>query len=160
MFSIAKRIRTELNQNLTHELMEFAPNDEQFRDAFLSVSISRQASARYVLRELEQYLRTTEELDVAPPIRVHVEHIYPRTPHEDRWVQHGSVINRLGNLTLLSARLNTAIKNGTYEQKKPYYQMSELILTNKIPTEYDEWDVEAIHGRQSDLADNPTTQLN
>ena len=155
MFSIAKRIRTALNGELHQELIEFAPNDEQFKDAFISVSIPRQASARYVLREIEQHLRTTEELEVATPSRVHVEHIYPRTPQPgNRWPQHETFVNRFGNLTLLSARLNVTIKNSAYGEKKPYYESSELIITKRIASSFDEWNVEAINSRQSDLTDN------
>lgn len=155
MFSIAKRIRTALNGELRQELIEFAPNDEQFKDAFISVSIPRQASARYVLREIEHHLRTTEELEVATPSRVHVEHIYPRTPQPDnQWPQHQAFVNRLGNLTLLSARLNVTIKNSAYGEKKPYYEDSELIITKRIASSFDEWNVEAINSRQSELTDN------
>jgi len=155
MFSVAKRIRTKINEDLRQELIAFAPNDDQFRDAFLSVSIPRQASARYVLRKIEQHLRTTEELDVATPSRVHVEHIYPRNPQPGSLLpQHAAIVNRLGNLTLLSARLNVTIKNSVYDEKKPYYENSELILTKRIPSIFDEWNVEAIDNRQSDLADN------
>lgn len=155
MFSIAKKIRSELSEDLINEIMIFAPSDEQFKSDFAGVSIPRRDSARYILREIEQYLRTTEELDVAAPERVHVEHIYPQTPSpENRWVQHEGVINRLGNLTLLSAKLNNTIKNGTFLMKQPYYVKSELLLINEIAAKFTAWSINAIDTRQKHLARN------
>lgn len=153
MFSLAKKIRAELNVGLIKEIIEFAPNDEQFKNDFASVSVPRRDSARYILREIEQYLRTTEELDVAAPERVHVEHIYPQTPQPgNRWPQHESIINRIGNLTLLSAKLNKTIKNGTFAEKTPFYEKSELLITKKIPLEFEIWQMECIDDRQKNLA--------
>lgn len=154
MFSFAKKARSEINEDIIRELIQFAPNNDQFKEDFVKVSIPRRDSARYILREIEQYLRTTEELDVAAPERVHVEHIYPQTPQpENRDPNHDTIINRIGNLTLLSAKLNTSIKNGPYKVKKPFYLKSELLLTNLIPRKYTDWNYISIINRARILAD-------
>jgi len=154
MFSIAKRIRKSNFETVLQDLKEFAPSDEHFIEDFRGVSISRIASARYILKEIEQHLRTTEELDVAPPDRVHVEHIYPQTPKQDERVeQHSTIINRLGNLTLLSKRLNTKIRNSTFSVKKEYYIESELLITKSIAEKYGVWNIDTINQRQNSLAD-------
>ena len=71
------------------------------------------------MKRLELAKRGTEELDNASPERVHVEHIYPQKPKEDeKLANHAQIINRVGNLTLLSARLNQKIKNGSFDEKK------------------------------------------
>ncbi|HEX2015090.1 MAG TPA: HNH endonuclease family protein [Solirubrobacteraceae bacterium] len=59
------------------------------------------------------------ELAVEGIDRVHVEHVYPQEPLPgERWSNHSAAINRLGNLTLLGGRLNTAIKNAGLAIKK------------------------------------------
>lgn len=155
MFSVAKRLRQNVSNDLYNEIVAFSPSDEQFKESFKTASVPRQASARYLLRELEQYLRTTEELDVAPPYRVHVEHIYPQTPlPENRLPEHNQYLNRIGNLTLLSARLNTSIRNGAYETKKPCYELSELSITRIISEKYSQWDESTIISRQVALSEH------
>ena len=105
-------------------------------------------AARYVLREIEHYLRRTGELNVAPPPRIHVEHIYPQNPPpERRSPQHASIINRIGNLTLLDRRLNTAAKNAAFVNKIPYYRESELLLNAELHQEAG-WGIEEINRRQ------------
>lgn len=156
MYSIAKSIHdgAYTDEQLLNDIKEFSPDDDTFVSTFATASINRIASARYVLTELELSLRTTEELDIAAPRRVHVEHIYPKTPLSGgRLEQHASIINRLGNLTLLSARLNTAIKNGTYTDKQPCYLQSEILITRNIANNYSEWNQETINSRQSAMAD-------
>ena len=155
MFKLAKKIREENNdQEIWDEIAQFIPDDVAFKAAFTRASVPRRASARYILKKIEHSLRETEELQVATPSRVHVEHIYPQTPtQEQRLPNHNVVINRIGNLTLLSARLNTAIKNSIYADKKPYYEQSELFLTNQIAEKYDDWNVEIIDHRQESIAE-------
>ncbi|HPO12908.1 MAG TPA: DUF262 domain-containing HNH endonuclease family protein [Candidatus Hydrogenedentes bacterium] len=153
-FSLAKRVRENPVSSLVDEIREFAPSDGRFRESFASLILKRQASARYLLREIEQSERTTEELDVGPPSRVHVEHIYPLTPKaENRWEHHDRFVSRIGNLTLLSRRLNISIQNGTYQEKKDSYIQSELLITKKLPEEYADWNPESVESRQKVLAD-------
>jgi len=155
MFSVAKRLRQNVSNVLYNEIVAFSPTDEQFKESFKTASVPRRASARYLLRELEQYFRTTEELEVAPPYRVHVEHIYPQTPLPgDRIPEHNLYLNRIGNLTLLSARLNISIRNGAYDIKKPSYERSELIITKKISENYSQWDEGTIISRQEELSEH------
>lgn len=63
--------------------------------------------------------RTTEELSVNPPHKVHVEHIYAQKPDEKhRTENHAQIVNRLGKLTLLDRVLNMTIKNASFAKKK------------------------------------------
>jgi hypothetical protein len=129
-------------------LNEFAPDDETFAAAFQRASIARTATQRYLLREIELEKRTTEELGVNPPSKVHVEHIYPQTPQDgQKWKNHAQMINRLGNLSLLSGSLNSSIRNSTFDKKLPSYLKSELLLTKEL-AEVSEWNAAAIEERQ------------
>lgn len=95
-----------------------APDADSFINRFQRSSVSRIATARYLLIEIEHAKRRTQEVAVEGTDRVHVEHIYPQTPDAPRWPNHAQVINRLGNLTLLGKRLNTSIKNSDFRTKK------------------------------------------
>jgi len=153
VFRLAHRLRDDRDFAVAHGALEEAlPALDRFRDQFALAIVSRQKSARYLLRILELDRRATEEVDVAPPHRVHLEHIYPQRPMEgNRWPRHSQFINRLGNLTLLSRRLNQAIQNGSFETKRAAYSESELLLTRELDAVM-EWGVEAIERRQANLA--------
>ena len=153
-YNLARDIRKGLSlADLIARLNEKMPTNDQFRNQFLQTSVSRRDSVRYILREIELSKRRTRELEVAPPSRVQVEHIYPQTPlAADRWGNHNSLINRIGNLTLLDRRLNAAIKNGNFLAKRPSYQQSELILTNELANHI-EWTPATIDARQLEMAD-------
>ncbi len=156
MYSTAKSIRSGeyTDEQLLTDISNFSPDDNAFKSAFETASVPRRATASYLLRRIEQAKRTTEELDVAAPQRVHVEHIYPQSPQEgQRLAQHGLIINRIGNLTLLSARLNTTIKNSPYAVKKAYYEQSELLITKSIADSYNDWSINTIDQRQIELSE-------
>lgn len=116
--------------------------------------IRRQATARYVLRELEHCKRETQELQVTEsPKKVHVEHIYPQTPRGDqRLPNHDAIVVRLGNLTLLARPLNQSIGNAPFVEKKGVYQQSDLLLTKEL-TQYEEWNAETIAERQERMSE-------
>lgn len=154
IYSIAKSLRDDLDINgAIDSLKEFAPSDEQFKAAFRTASITRAATARYLLKKIEHQIRTTEELEVTGSKKVHLEHIYPQTPLPGaRWPNHSFVINRIGNLTILSKRLNTQIKNANFPEKLPAYEESDLVVTNRI-TEYEIWNQQNVDDRQGHLAD-------
>ena len=157
-FESARTVRIDgAFANAIKRITDFSPNDKSFQPAFETATVRRRASARFVLREIEQHLRTTEELDVGPPSRVHVEHIYPQTPPAGlRWASHENSLNRIGNLTLLSKRLNTKIRNTGFEEKRPYYEKSELLL-NKSLVNLKSWTEEALDARQIELSEMAPT---
>lgn len=133
-------------------LSKFAPNDEEFEKAFATVSITRGTVRAYILRELESDLMKSEELKAGPPKKVNVDHIYPQKPPEERkWKDHDDWVNRLGNLTLLSAGKNKGSKNDDFEKKRPVYAASRLKL-NEAPAAEESWGPEQITRRQAALA--------
>ena len=152
-YRLAKRLRQDADFARAHRALEEAvPALDNFETQFASVSISRQKSARYILGRLEQQLRITEEIDIAPPHRVHVEHIYPKNPPAgSRWPHHTQVINRLGNLTLLSRRLNETIRNSSFDAKREAYRRSELLQTKAL-ADLNDWNLQAIEKRQKEQA--------
>ena len=65
--------------------------------------------------------------------------------------QHASIVNRIGNLTLLDRRLNTAAKNAAFVDKLPYYEQSELLLNAEVRQNI-AWRIEEINLRQAALS--------
>ena len=131
-----------------------APGADDFIARFQRARVSRIATARYLLREIEHAKRQTQEVAVEGTDRVHVEHIYPQTPAGPKWPNHAQVINRLGNLTLLGSRLNTSIKNAEFARKKEAgYASSDILLTRELLSWDDAWDMDAIDERQRRLSE-------
>ncbi len=154
VYEVAAQLRGDKNFDVAVKtLAALAPNVDDFVDGFARASISRIATARYLLREIEHAKRVTGEVSVEAPDKVHVEHIYPQTPAAgDKWPNHTQMINRIGNLTLLSKRLNISIKNADFATKKQdAYQSSDILMTKEL-VEFDKWDANAVQARQKALS--------
>ena len=65
-------------------------------------------------------------------------------------------MSRLGNMTIISKRLNSAARNGSFEDKRGIYGESELFLTRELASseKYLQWDVDAVIRRQKELAES------
>jgi hypothetical protein len=137
-------------------LAQIKPTNEAFVKRFATFQITRRESQRYLLHEIEKYQRfvaqKTAELQLAGSDKVHVEHIYAQKP-EQKWPDHQDLVNRLGNLTLLDAKLNQTIQNGSFLTKKPSYSKSDVLITQQL-LGYDTWNRENIEQRQQKLAQN------
>lgn len=134
------------------EIADGALHDDDVRNRFSRLALSQNGPRRYLLYSIEMAKRGTGELNVNPPSKVHVEHIYPQTPEAGaKWAQHDRVINRIGNLSLLDKRLNSAIKNGSFVAKKSSYAASEIIITKEL-SDLDDWSEDRIAARQATFA--------
>jgi Protein of unknown function DUF262/Protein of unknown function (DUF1524) len=136
------------------DLVLLAQPDERFKESFEILAFSQQEHgvARYLLQCFEASLAATAEVTVAGPKRVHVEHIYPQTPLEgQRFEDHKTFVNRLGNLTLLDKRLNEGIKNANFAAKKAAYQTSRLEITRALARLEVDWSPAEIQNRQNQL---------
>jgi hypothetical protein len=153
IYDVAAKLRQDKDFDAAiASLAALAPDANEFAARFSKVSVSRIATARYLLREIEHAKRTTKEVDVAGTNRVHVEHIYPQTPVKDKWPNHSAMINRLGNLTLLGKRFNISIKNGDFPSKKEKaYKDSDILMTKEL-MDRDAWDAAAVEERQKELS--------
>lgn len=125
--------------------------DSVFEAAVRELKNLDTSAARYLLRQIEISLRNGEETEVARPPRIHVEHIYPQKPKAgQRWVNHSDYVGKIGNLTLLARRINTAIKNSEFSVKRLELAKSELFLTKKVAV-CDVWNAQTIDQRQEEL---------
>ena len=149
LYAQARQLRATRDANATMTAVkQFAPSDEDFVQRFGQASVSRQATARYLLRQIEYQKQRTGELRVETPAKVHLEHIYPQNPPSaQKRHDHEAIVHRIGNLTLLAGPLNQAISNGSFAEKQAAYEASRILITNELP-EFDEWSSTTITERQ------------
>jgi len=137
MFSAAKAISDGGGEAAPLALLRaISPSDDEVRQNFASLSFGRPQTsiAQVLLRAIEYRLRNTEELIIATPEKVHLEHIYPQKPAAaDRFANHDDYVGRIGNLTLLDHRLNQEAQNSDFTDKRDrFYRDSAIFLTQEL----------------------------
>ena len=144
-------------RDLAKEAKGFVPNDKLFQASFAEGRVSNVTLARYYLKELELYSRQKAGLseEWQPSATLTLEHILPENP-TSAWSsftddEAKAFRARIGNLTLLTKRLNSTLRNGPFAAKKKAYAESELLLTQNIAT-YTDWTPQAIETRQNQFA--------
>jgi hypothetical protein len=149
--------KTKSIKQLDAAAVGIVPTDAQFESSFSTARVNVAKLARYFLRSLE---RTAEgqknpEWVVNDSGAINLEHIMPATPATEwpditeRDIE--SHANRLGNLLLLQADINTEIDKHDFGTKKKAYKRSTFLLTNQVG-ELKEWGVKQIESRQKTLA--------
>lgn len=162
----AKSINNEeiTNANeLKSSLGSIIPNDTEFKDKFISATVSKSYLARYYLGAIENQKRGDNDPGLIVNLNkeiVTLEHILPQNPNNlaRDWPNFSPEVKdacykRIGNLTLLKAPLNSELGNGPYDSKKIEYTNEEFEITKSIARDYDAWNYEAIENRQIELAE-------
>lgn len=158
----AKEINNGQVKN-TKELLNSAkrliPTDSQFKEAFSIATVTKNTLAQYYLMEIEKKYSENEEKSVVKNFdNVNIEHILPQTiVQQVDWPTFNeesqkSYCKRIGNLTLLKAKLNSDLKSSNFNTKKQEYQRSEIKITKNLSSIKD-WTTEAIRNRQKDFAE-------
>ena len=143
---------------LKNRLSRVVPSDTQFKEAFRTATVSKQYLARYYLMTLENAEKGEDNPELIPNAdssAVNLEHVLPKNPDESWEIEtdtHRAFLKRLGNLAIMSSRLNSNIGNASFEEKKPYYRESSFELTKEL-ADYESWNVDAINIRQEKLAE-------
>lgn len=143
---------------LKAKLSPIIPVDDQFRQTFEIVTVSKAALARYYLRSLEMAAKKEATPWFIPNDDrevINLEHVLPEKP-EGNWPNFDdekvrSYSKRLGNLALLLAKSNSDLKSADFNTKKGVYKDSPYELTRQIAT-VSEWTEEQISLRQKGLA--------
>jgi hypothetical protein len=112
---------------VAHELFLMkAPDDVHFVSDFAAwrpANVSR--LARYALEKLNENMSKVREISSGSD-KVHVEHLFPKSPSPDAYVESGITVedekendyaSLIGNLTLLDAKINMCIKNDPFSKK-------------------------------------------
>lgn len=135
------------------------PSDEEFSNKLESMDIVSVTPAwRQVLVRLNSAV-STGETRVESASKVHVEHVLPQSPRATALIESGmtkedaeALVNRVGNLTLLSGRRNQSISNKPFSMKKEEFEKSEIALTKHLAL-LERWDASAINERSKWMAD-------
>ena len=135
-------------------------SDERFQRDFevfeVSTSGASKHLAKYILCRLEKDLCKRDVNFETDPGSI--EHILPENPlaaweesiREEEWPKQ---VCRIGNLTLLEAKINREIENSLFPEKVKLYATSRYALTQAIVEEPpEEWTIAQIHARQERLA--------
>jgi hypothetical protein len=146
-------------KELLNAMKDIVPTDSQFKKAFENATISKDHLARYYLRVLENQVQNKAEPELIPNSNeeiVTLEHILPENP-SPAWGNIEPEVakayhKRLGNMALLTRRINSDAGNKGFANKQPYYQTSDFELTKSL-TMYKKWGIEQIEERQKELAE-------
>lgn len=131
-------------------------NDDEFEEGFKDLSELSTPQARYLLRKIAWFGDTETQIASAG---VDIEHILPQNP-SDEWIRYmggneedvRAASKRLGNLTLLSERLNRRAAARPFEEKRDnYYSKSRISITQSL-REYPRWTFATITERQARFA--------
>jgi hypothetical protein len=135
------------------------PDDSQFHSAFSRKIIRSNAQARYILAKINDHLSPNPSLRTqADPFATDLEHILPKR-HNGSWDASrrdfpggaDKYVYRLGNMTLISAKLNRELGNADFTAKKKVFARDCLAITQKV-LDAEKWTAEEIKARQNWLA--------
>jgi hypothetical protein len=140
------------------------PNDEAFKVAFAEKIIRTTNSrnlriVRYILCALEKQAGGIDNDFESDSFNV--EHVLPQNPEND-WEAFSDeevdvMAYRLGNMALLSKKVNKNLGNAGFFTKKPILAASQFELTRNIAEDNADWTPERISVRQKQLAKLATT---
>ena len=140
------------------QLSNITPTDGQFSAAFRSATATNRKLARYYLRSLELVATNCPEPWQVPnddSKAINLEHVLPTKPGNS-WPKFSDddvkvFRNRIGNMTLLQASMNSGLQSADFEKKCQVYAKSGYEIT-KIIAEQDEWTTAHIEQRQVHLS--------
>ncbi len=160
-----KKILGRIFAELEKELKAEAPSAQLFKERFGEVCYKNSENSRrlikYILSEIDSRLRATDENRIDFNT-VNIEHVLPQNPHKDWRLTKNEVkgyVNKIGNLTLLSKRINSKVQNVPIEKKLPELEKSELPITRELVLSNSEWGEEQIIRRQEEFAETALTDI-
>ena len=120
------------------------PDDALFKVAFEKYDVERTSkSLRYILCKINDAVSKTSE-HVADSSNVHIEHIFPQDPSNEALEYSGispeeadECAKRIGNVTLLDAKINMGLKNRSFIEKlkaERGYLQSRLAINDNLKT--------------------------
>lgn len=149
---------------------DYWPEDEELEEAMVTHpywSRINQKRLRMVFKALEQELRDTgysETLNISE--KLHIEHVLPQEwahhwplpgvkPEEVERIERDKIKDTIGNLTVLTEKLNPKISNESWENKKEEIEKHTVLKLNKeLVNEWgDEWNEKTIAERGKRLAE-------
>lgn len=162
----------ELGQRVSAHLARLSvastywPGDDEVREHLRTEHVYPRyprARLRMYLEAIEDYLRARHNYPAMPRQANPIEHLLPRT-WQSHWpvegleaeVERSEHVHRLGNLTLLTASLNSSVSNGPWageKGKRAQITEHDVFLLNRPFHRATTWDEDAIDARTDLMTD-------
>jgi len=145
------------------------PTDEEFRTAWLELSFYsrlKMAKTRLALEAIERELFTDKTEKVKLQQSLTIEHLMPRG-WEEHWpltydkdkegdeekakARRQKAMHKIGNLTLLTHKLNPALSNSSWSKKRPEILKHSALNMNRYFYNVEVWNEEKIEKRTEEL---------
>jgi uncharacterized protein with ParB-like and HNH nuclease domain len=154
------RQKTHLSPSDIGDTLRGVNPDSKFRSDFDSALIpkSKARLARYVLGKINDHLGGPELIANTDPKMVNLEHVLPQKPNA-AWkvffssgVSPQDYIYRIGNLTLLTSKINEVVADKSLEKKQEIaFKPSKLNLNGALKR-VRKWGDKEIEKRQTEMA--------
>lgn len=146
-------------QDVADALRSVNPDNKFKADFDLAlIPKSKAKIARYILGKINDFMGGQELIANADPKIVNLEHILPQKPDvawRNAFAQGAPVeeyIDRIGNLTLLTTKINEKVANQSFQKKKELaFEKSKLSLNADLK-QVKKWNEIEIEKRQSAMA--------
>jgi hypothetical protein len=145
------------------------PNDEEFKDAWMSPDFYKRvkrATLRVILEAIEATHYTGKPEKVKVEHNLTIEHLLPQDwekhwplvikedtveAHEQAQERRKESIHKVGNLTLLTKKLNPSVSNGPWTKKRPEILKHSVLMLNHAFQGAEVWNEDTIDQRARDL---------
>jgi alkylated DNA nucleotide flippase Atl1 len=157
--------RTEAHLTSLASASSYWPGDDEVRSSLGIENAYRRfprARLRMLLETVEDHLRGKYDYPPVPRRGYHIEHVLPQK-WDTHWgvdgleeqLQRGAHVHRLGNLTLLTRGLNSAVSNGPWDLKRAKVAQHDVFLMNRLFQDpaTETWDEEHINARSQVMID-------
>lgn len=151
------------------------PSDADCRDSWLGrdqYKGNRQSRLRHIFEAIEHKKRAGDSEIIAIKTDLTLEHIMPQKWRENwpvpgfedsndpfnmervtREMEREQAVNKMGNLTLLTHKLNAKISNGAFAEKMPAVRAHAALTLNRELHDHDAWNETTIAARGVALFD-------
>lgn len=147
------------------------PDDSEWHSAWMDrdqYSGARRNRLNYLFEILETELRSARNEHIEIKSALTIEHIMPQkwqeawplpgyevgetgdefdTEYRSKFLGRNCAVNTLGNLTLLTQKLNSSVSNGPYSTKLPAVRAHSSLALNRDLNEWTHWHEETIRQR-------------
>lgn len=146
------------------------PDDEEWHDAWTGrdqYGSIRQPRLHYIFEMIEKELRNERNEDIQIKSSLTIEHIMPQKwkgawpipgyeasdidefdpAYRSKVLARNAVVDKLGNLTLLTQKLNSSVSNGPYSVKMPAIRAHSSLALNRDLNAWGSWDEATIRER-------------
>ena len=150
VYNLTLKYLVNMNKNNSLGL----PTDERVKNYLLTNNAYTLSHSLLFLTRLENKDNSTPIVDTST---LSIEHIMPQTQDdpgywrrvvgEKELENYAMHCNKIGNLTIVSTRDNSAMRNNSFEKKKEFLQQSKHIKMNEPILLKEKWDIEEIDKR-------------